>query len=179
MLEGIRMIRPGVLIVAMLVCSVMALSAETLPATEGENLLGQKVKIADSLKGKAGVLVIGYSKSAGEITAAWDKRLSADYGSNPAVTIYQIPMLEAAPKFIRGTIISGMKKGVPAAKQGNFIVVVKDEDEWKRVSGFQKSDEAYVLIVDKSGEIQQHSPVDAKLTSYSSVHQQIEKLISK
>ena len=173
------MIRSRMLFTAVLLCGAMALSAESLPGTEGENLLGQKVKIADSLKGKIGVLVIGYSRSAGDITAAWDKRLSADYASNPAVTIYQIPMLGGAPGFIRGTIVSGMKKGVPAPKQANFIVVVKDEDEWKRVCGYQKGEDAYVVIVDKTGEIRQHSPVDAKLGNYSSVHDQIEKLIPR
>jgi hypothetical protein len=173
------MIRPRLFVVSMLVCCAVALSAETLPGTEGENLLGQKEKVADSLQGKIGVLVIGYSKAAGDITGAWEKRLSADFASNSAVTLYQMPMLEAAPKFIRGTIISGMKKGVPAPKQANFIVVVKDEDEWKRVSGYQKGQDAYVVIVDKDGEVRQHSAVDAKLSSYESVHHEIEKLIQK
>lgn len=173
------MIRLRAMLAAVTVFGAMTLLAETLPATDGENLLGQKVKIADSLKGKIGVLVIGYSKASGDITAAWEKRLSADYANNPTITIYQIPMLEAAPKFIRGMIVSGMKKGVPAAKQSSFIVVVKDEDEWKRSAGYQKGEDAYVVIVDKEGEIRQHSAVDAKLTNYSAVHQQIEKLITR
>ena len=173
------MIRARMMVAALLICGAVVLSAETLPGTDGENLLGQKVKIVDSLKGKIGVLVIGYSKASGDITAAWEKRLSTDYAGNTAVTIYQIPMLEAAPKFIRGMIISGMKKGVPAAKQSSFIVVVNDEDEWKRVSGYQKGEDAYVVVVDKAGQIRQHSAVDAKLSDYSSVHQQIEQLMTR
>ena len=98
LLESKGMIRPRTIVASMLVCCAVALSAETLPATEGENLLGQKVKIAESIKGKTGVLVIGYSKSSGDITGAWEKRLSADFGSNSAVTVYQMPMLEAAPE---------------------------------------------------------------------------------
>ena len=173
------MIRAKSMAASMLVCCAVALSAETLPGTEGENLLGQKVKVADSLKGKIGVLVIGYSKASGDITGAWEKRLSADFGSNSAVAVYQMPMLEAAPKFIRGTIISGMKKGIPAPKQANFIVVIKDEDEWKRVSVYQKGQDAYVVIVDRDGEVRQHSAVDSKLSSYDSVRHEIEKLINR
>jgi hypothetical protein len=164
---------------AMVLCGAMALSAETLPGTEGENLLGQKVKIADSLKGKVGVLVIGYSKASGDITAAWGKRLNADYAGNPVVAVYQVPMLQSAPGFIRGTIVNGMKKGVPAPMQANFIVVAKDEEQWKRACGFQKGEDAYVVVVDKSGEIRQHSAIDARLNSYASVHDQIEKIIAQ
>src|SRR3954463_14402491 len=86
-----EMIRSLLLSGAMALCGAMTLSAETLPGTEGENLLGQKVKIAESLKGKVGVLVIGYSRASGEITAAWDKRLNADFASNPGVIVYQVP----------------------------------------------------------------------------------------
>jgi len=164
---------------AMLLSGAIALSAEMLPETEGENLLGQKIKIADSLKGKVGVLVIGYSKASGDITSAWEKRLSADFASSSVVTVYQVPILEGAPRFIRGMIVSGMKKGVPAPKQASFVVVVSDEDQWKRICGFQKGDDAYVVIVDRTGEVRQHSAIDAKLSSYSSVQEQIEKLIAR
>src|SRR4051794_33164805 len=103
------MIRSLVSLGAMVLCGAMALSAETLPGTEGENLLGQKVKISESLKGKVGVLLIGYSKASGDISAAWGKRLTADFGGNPAVAIFQVPMLQGAPGFVRGMIVSGMK----------------------------------------------------------------------
>ena len=172
------MIRSLLFLGVTLLCT-LALSAETLPGTEGENLLGQKIKIAESLKGKVGVLVIGYSKASGDITAAWGKRLSADFANRPSVMVYQIPMLEDAPKFIRGMIVSGMKKGVPAPKQASFIVVVKDEDQWKRICGFQKGDDAYVVIVDQAGEIRQRSAVDAKLSHYSAIHDQVENLIPR
>jgi hypothetical protein len=169
----------ALLVAATLLCGAGALSAETLPGTAGENLLGQKVKIAESLQGKVGVLVVGYSKASGDILSAWERRLSADFAGRPEVVVYQIPILEGAPKFIRGMIVNGMRKGVPAPKQANFIVVVNDEDQWKRICGYQKGDDAYIVIVDKSGEIRQHGAVDAKLSSYSAVQEQIQELISQ
>jgi ATP10 protein len=173
-----RWIRP-LRVALLLLCLALPLAAETIPSTEGENLLGQKVQIANSLKGRIGVLLLGFSKPSGNNVGLWQKRLAEDYASDANVLIYQIPLLESVPGFVRGIIISGMRKDVPKSQQANFVVVVHDEDQWKKVSGYQKSDDCFIMVVDKAGEIRWRGAGDPKLTNYATLHQQIQTLLGR
>jgi hypothetical protein len=158
-------------------CWVGTMAAETIPSTEVENLLGQKINIASSLKGKVGVLLLGFSHASGMNVGVWEKRLTRDYGADAHVVIYQMPILESVPSLVRGMMTSGMRKNVAKEKQGNFLLVFHDEAEWKRVCHYQKSDDAFIVVVDKAGEVRWQGLGDAKLSSYGTLHQQIQQLL--
>lgn len=50
---------------------------------------------------------------------------------------------------------------MPAQQRGRFVVVYHGESELKRITGFQRPGEAYILLLDPRGEIQRvrHGPV--------------------
>ena len=170
-------LRLGLSLAALVCCAAVTLSAETIPSTEAENLLGQKINIAASLKGKVGVLLLGFSHASGMNVGVWEKRLAQDYGANAQVVIYQMPILESVPHLVRGMMSSGMRKDIPKEKQANFLLVYHDEDQWKQVCGYQKSDDAFIVLVDKTGEVRWHGSGDGKLGSYATLHQQIQLLL--
>jgi hypothetical protein len=170
-------LRLGLSLAVLVCCAAVTLAAETIPSTEAENLLGEKIKIAASLNGKVGVLLLGFSHASGTNVGVWEKRLAQDYGANAQVVIYQMPILESVPRLVRGMMSSGMRKDIPKDKQANFLLVYHDEAEWKQVCGYQKSDDAFIVLGDKTGEIRWRGSGDGKLGSYATLHQQIQVLL--
>jgi hypothetical protein len=46
-----------------------------------------------------------------------------------------------------------MKSGVPAQQHDHFMVVYQGASELKRITGFLRRDDAYILLLDARGEI--------------------------
>jgi hypothetical protein len=57
--------------------------------------------------------------------------------------------------------VHGMKNGVPEDRRDHFIVIYHNERELKRAAGFDRPDDAYVLMLDRHGGIEWcfHGPV--------------------
>ena len=132
-----------------------ACRSQSLPATAGESLSGKRIVLADATRGRAAVLVAGFSHEGGMGTGAWVKALRAD----PALagtTVYQVAMLEQAPGFIRGMIKSGMRKGLTEGEQDNFVVLTQDEKLWRSYFDVSNDNEPYVVLIDNTGKIIWH-----------------------
>ena len=128
-------------------------SAQQFPHLEEESLAGQKVILPESVSGKVAVLVLGFSKASSTPTGAWAKRAQEEFGKNPGFAMYQLAVIEEAPSLIRGMIISGMKKGMPDAQRAYVVPVVHRESELKKQVNFKQPDDAYILLLDRSGTI--------------------------
>jgi hypothetical protein len=138
-----------------LLCVALAMSgvaiAQQFPRLHEENLAGQQVTLPDAASGKVAVLVLGFSRASQKSTEAWAKRVQTDFGNSNGFELYQLPVLEEAPRFIRGMITSGMKKGVPENQRSNFVPVMHSEAELKKLVGYKEPDDAYVVVLDRSG----------------------------
>src|ERR1035438_9529465 len=131
-------IRFAVVPAVLAVCLSMPLAAaaQQLPRLQEENLAGQQVVLPDAAAGKVAILVFGFSKASQNTTGAWMKRLQPDYGKSAGVVLYQLPVLEEAPRILHGMIVSGMKKGVAENLRANFIPVMHNEAELKKVVSY-------------------------------------------
>jgi len=130
--------------------------AQSMPTTAGETLSGKPIVLADAVHGHSAVLVAGFSREGGNGAGDWAKAIHAD----PALantTVFQISILAGVPGFIRGTIKSGIKKGVPPADQDRFVVLTTDEQPWKRYFGVATENDAYVALIDAQGNILWHA----------------------
>ena len=128
---------------------------QSMPTTAGETLSGKPVVLADVVRGRASVLVAGFSREGGFKTGEWVKSLHGD----PAfahLPVYQVAEIAAAPGFVRGMIRNGMKKGLTPAQQDAFIVLISDEDQWKTYLGVTTDTDPYVILIDAQGKILWH-----------------------
>ncbi len=135
-------------------CGASAWS-QALPTTPGETLTGKRLILADVVRGHAAVIVVGFSREAGDGCGLWMRTLHGD----PALAnlpVYQIAVLEAAPVFIRSVIKSGMRKGVPAADQDQFLVFTQDEKLWRSYFGVTTDKDPYVVLLDAAGQVRWH-----------------------
>lgn len=155
-----------------LLISAVAQDAARMPAIEGESFAGQRVVLPDAAAGKVAVLVFGFSKASKGPTSAWANQLLADFGTHSEFVVYQLPVLEDVPRFIRGMVISGIKKGVPEDKRDHFVPILQKEAELKKFVHYNEPDDAYVVVLSLSGETlavsHGSSPADANYTQMRS-----------
>jgi hypothetical protein len=140
-------------VVLFLAAFVGSASGETLLRLDGESLTGKRIILPDDAHGKIALLVISFSKNGGQAARAWEERFKKDFGTDPRYVIHPIAVLEDAPRFIRGLIQSGIRRGIPAEEQDRFVIVVRGEADLKRFVGYSGPDDAYALLIDSRGEV--------------------------
>lgn len=146
--------------------AVNSIRAEQMPQISGGTLARHSIEFPSATAGSVTIVFIGFSHASQSQLKAWTDRATNEFHNNPHVAIYSIAVLEDAPRFVRGMAVHGIRSGTPVAQQDHFVVVYHGESELKRVAGFQRSEDAYVLILAPKGEIKwvTHGPVtDAAL----------------
>jgi hypothetical protein len=162
--------------VAILICA--PLFSQSVPHTEAESLSGKKIVLPDAATGKIAVLIVGFSRSSSAPSKEWAQRIDDDYKANPGFLYFQCPVIAGAPRMVRGMIMRGMKKDIPKDKYETFAVITQDENTWKQAAGYERSEEAYVLLLDASGKIRwkTHGAPDAH---YAELKTQIAQLAER
>jgi len=124
-----------------------------IPAVKSVSMAGDTVELPDALRGKVGVLVLGFSKgSQGQVTT-WGRRLAAEWKDSASVVYYEMPMLAGVPRMLRGMVTRSMKSSIPERAQSRFVPITSDEDAWRALAHYSKGDDAYVLVVDGEGRV--------------------------
>ena len=136
-------------------------ATDTLPRLTGETLAGTHIVLPDALKGKPVLLVLSFARAAEEQSRGWTEQLKKN---NLGVERYNVLELEDVPRLFRGFVKSGIRKGVPEAAQGSFVLLYDNQEQLKKLTSFEKDYEVYVLLLDANGNIQwrEHGAVDEK-----------------
>jgi len=167
------------LCVFFLVISAPAQSAQQMPTVEGESLSGGKVVLPEAAKGKIAVLIFGFTKASKEATKAWADRIFSDFGTQARLELYQLPVLESVPGFVRGMVISSMRKGVRENMRDHFVPILHGEAELKQLVSYKESDDAYLVMLDGAGQIveQKHGPLSD--AAYAQLRGDIQSMLSR
>ncbi len=144
----------------LLASAAWAQATGPMPRIEGESLAGRRVVLPDAASGKVAVLIFGFSKASKGPTSAWAEKILSEFGGQAGFELYQLPVLEDVPRLIRGMIISGIKKGVKENVRDHFVPIVQGEAALKKLVGYKEADDAYLVVIDRSGQIvgQLHGP---------------------
>jgi hypothetical protein len=141
------------LLVAGILSSALALlSAQQLPPTHAKTLSGRSVTLPVPDHPQT-FLAVGFSKASSDAVKAWWIQARALCQAHPAVACYEAAVLEDAPSFIHGMIVSSMKRGMEPDRQDTFLTVFENEAAWKQAFGFSAPDDAYLAIFDKTGKV--------------------------
>jgi hypothetical protein len=124
---------------------------ETMPALRGEFLTGRQALLPDAASGRVALLALGFTYDSRFAVEAWVGRFRQDFGDNPDVTFYEVPMIGGMARLGKWFIDSGMRKGTPRQDQENVVTVYGGTDPWKQRLGFQSPDAAYLILLDQRG----------------------------
>jgi hypothetical protein len=149
-----------------------------IPRSQGTTLAGTAVALPDALKGKAGVLLLGFSHASQGQVASWGRLLAADFGQSGDVAFFELPMLAGAPKMLRGMIVKSMDKSVPEVEKPHFLPMMEDEPAWRAVARYDKPDDAYVLLVDGTGAVRWQTEGTATDAAYRGLKKNLAELVA-
>ncbi|HEY6412574.1 MAG TPA: hypothetical protein VIX42_02735 [Edaphobacter sp.] len=169
--------RQVVLVMALLSVSLVAQSQSArIPMTHGTTFAGAQVMLPDDLRGRVGVLVLGFSKSSGEMCSGWGRRVAANYRETHEVMYYQMPVLASVPKLIRSMVVKSIRSSVPETEQTHFLPVFSDEAEWRKIARYANVDDAYVLVVDGDGRVRWQASGKATDAEFAALKEQVDAL---
>jgi hypothetical protein len=151
----------------------------TIPKSQGTTLAGTAVVLPDALKGKAGILVVGFSHASQGQVSTWTRLLEADYGKSTDVTYFALPMLGGAPKMIRGMIKKSMAGSVPFAERPHFLPIIEGEPAWRAAAHYDKPDDAYVLVVDSTGTVHWQTEGEATDIAYAEMKKNLRAMTAQ
>jgi hypothetical protein len=169
-----RGLRLAILLASCLVLAAAGEVAARIPSFQGTTFAGQTVSLPQQLKGGVGVLVLGFSKSSGDVCKGWGQRLAESYRDSHDVTYFQMPVLESVPKLIRGMMMRSIKSGVPEAEQPHFLLVFSNEAEWRTIVRYANPDDAYILVVDGQGIVRWQTSGKVTDAGFAALKQQVE-----
>lgn len=149
------------LFIALVVATSMWGQSTAMPMTSGETVSGKRIVLAEALRGHTSVLVMSFSREAGNGSNAWARSVRADAALG-GVIVYQAAMLEGAPRLVRGVIKNSMRKGLTAAEQDNFVILTQDEKLWRSYFGVTAEKDPYVALIDATGQVRWHGHGEAR-----------------
>ena len=127
---------------------------DVLPEIKGEYLTGKEALLPAAARGKAALLVLGFSYDSRVPVEEWVKRFRADFGANPQVAFYEIPMIGGMGVMGKWFIDSGMRKGTPKADHEHVITLYGGKvGPWKERLKPKSDKEACVILIDSSGTV--------------------------
>jgi hypothetical protein len=144
-------ILPMILMASALISTLQP--GESLPPLNGEFLTGRQAQLPDTASGRIALLALGFTYDSRFPVEAWVGRFRKDFGGNPQVTFFEIPMIGGMARLGKWFIDSGMRKGTPRSDQENVITVYGGTDSWKQRMGYQSPDAAYLVLLDKHGAV--------------------------
>ena len=141
-------------VVALLVSAVAgaAQGSSAMPGTEAETLTGRSVVLAEAARGHRTVLVMGFSREAGDWCSDWARALRKDPALD-GTPVYEAAMLAAAPGLIRRVIKGVLRKSHSPAEQDSFLVFARDESAWRAWLGVTDDKMPYVVLLDGAGKV--------------------------
>jgi hypothetical protein len=141
----------GLFVAIMAVNSLLGQST-AMPLTPGETLSGRRIDLTEALRRHTALLVMSFSREAGNGCNAWARSVRADAALD-GVTVYQAAMLERAPGLLRGVIKSAMRKGLTASEQDHYVILAQDEKLWRSYFGVTADKDPYVVLIDAAGRV--------------------------
>ena len=147
-----------------------------IPAVRGTTFADVKVSLPESLHGKVGIFVVGFSQDSREAVTVWGKKLATDFYDSPTVAYYEMPVLASVPKLLRGFVQGRIKASVSDRGKPHFLPITEDESAWRTLVHYANPDAPYILVVDEHGIVRWQAegpPTDA---TYATLKQQVDTL---
>jgi hypothetical protein len=151
---------------------------DPLPALEGEFLTGRKAILPQDASGRVALLMLGFTYDSRFQVEAWAKRFRQDFGKEPRVTFFEIPIIGGLAKLGKWFIDGGMRRGTPKADQGNVITVYSGSDLWKKRVGFHDPKSAYLILIDGGGRVAWSYAGSLDETPYQALSSEVSRLLA-
>lgn len=132
--------------------STAAASDPVIPLLPVESLSSKQLSLPADLPDVPCVFIVGFSKASSRPATEWSRRLQATLASD-SVALYSVSVIEDVPRFLRGLLVSGIRRSVPASLHDRFLLVTQSASVWKDLTSYSEPDAAYVLLTNTAREV--------------------------
>lgn len=153
--------------------------AQLVPRTRAVTLDKSVVTFPPSEYGKLLLLLISFSHKGERECDQWNQRLKPAYLHHAHVDYYELADFEGVPSFIMHMILHGLRRQVPRDEQAHFVLMYSNEAEWKKLVGYSRPEDAYVVVADSGGRVWWQGHGAGTDAQYSGLQAAIDKLVSK
>ena len=122
--------------------------------------------------------MLGFTYDSRFQVEAWAKRFRQDFGAEPRVTFFEIPMIGGLARMGKWFIDSGMRRGTPKADHENVITVYGGTDQWKQRVGFRDPQAAYLILIGPSGQVVWRYAGSLDEEPYQALSSEVSRLLS-
>lgn len=150
---------------------------EKFPVLQGQYLSGRRAILPADASGHVALLLFGFTYQSRFSVEDWGRHFRADYGNNPQVTFYEIPMIGGMARLGKWFIDSGMRRGTPPADHEHVITVYGGTDPWKVRFGVRDEDAAYLVLLDQKGNVVWLHSGSFDESAYQTLASQMRKLL--
>lgn len=151
--------------------------AGRIPDVHTTSLTGQSVDLPAQLHTRqAAVLILGFTKDARGEVRDWGRRLAADYAGSPTVLFYEMPVLASVPRLLRPWVLRQIAAEVSDHGKPHFAPITDHEPQWRALAQVNDPNSAYVLLLNRDGDVvstRSGAPTD---TAYSSLRRELQAL---
>lgn len=151
---------------------------DQLPSLRGEFLSGRTAVLPQAASGRVALLMLGFTYDSRFQVEAWAKRFRQDFGAEPRVTFFEIPMIGGLARMGKWFIDGGMRRGTPKADYENVITVYGGTDAWKQQGGLNDPKAAYLILIDQHGRVAWRSAGSLDEQRYSTLSSEVSRLLS-
>lgn len=124
------------------------------PATQGVNLLRQKIALPDDLEGEFIILFIAFQQWHQSLVDSWVPFARELEASLPGVQFYELPVIQKMNRLAQTFINEGMRAGIPnPTTRQKTITLYLDKETFRRALDIPGEDTIYVLVLDSYGNV--------------------------
>jgi hypothetical protein len=151
--------------------------APAVPGTVGQTAAGASIQLSEAARGHPSILLVGFSKKAGEETGRWEAKLWGDrFPQESNVEIYRVAMLQSVPTWLRMLARRNIRHGSRPARPEHLVLLFQDEQVWKTFVHFGDRDDVYVVLVDRSGAAVWSGHGNAESATYGLLRDQVRQM---
>jgi hypothetical protein len=124
---------------------------KSMPELKGEFLSGKKAVLPDAAKGKVAMFLVGFSYESRFAVEAWAARYKKDFGSNPKITFFEVPVIGGMGMLGKPFIDRGMRNGTPKEFHQNVLTVYGGAGQLRKAFRAKNDKHAVIVLCDPQG----------------------------
>ncbi len=98
------------------------------------------------------MLIVGFARNSSVPAVAWASRFKGDFSHAGDLAVLRLAFLEEVPRVFRGLARAGVERSA-GQDRDEVMPIFESEAIYKQLVHYSKPDDAYVLVVDRTGAI--------------------------
>ena len=140
---------------------------------------GTTVTLPQATLGFVSLVAIAFRRHAQGMIDSWTGPLFREFGGDPRVRIYEIPMISPFYRLMAGWIDRGMRSGIAAYRHPFVVTYYGNLTPYKLALDMDEPALAYLFLLDRHGRIRWKGNGYAEHDSLQGLEDQVRSLLSE